>query len=294
MSGATGADFPPEILSCILDCITLLDILAYDSEERRRLKHELVALSLVCKHWSEAIRPLLFRQIELRSANDVRLLKNIVCSPRFTTSSLSGAIWHIKIHQEATEAKSWLHHVHGLSTRLQETAFDCTVVRPAGDPASVPSRWAPFQSIPSVTRSYVRLRRLFLNDVVFTSTTELARLLDNFSTLEHCACNQLTFLDSSPVVQSRRARRRPSSTLWTCDISRCKDMAVSVQAVLAADILGAGRRMGLDDRTRDATLQVLSAFVPNTSERAAVRLSNNENGSMFGSSSNWCKQCNAH
>ncbi|EKM52870.1 uncharacterized protein PHACADRAFT_261539 [Phanerochaete carnosa HHB-10118-sp] len=279
MSRVTGDDLPPEILSRILDSVTSVGV-GTDLTERRRSKHELIGSSLVCKHWSEAIRPILFQRLQLRNAEDVRFLKNIVISPSFVTSSLPEAIQWVYVHQEATEAKSWLHHIHGLSTCLRNTTFECTVVSPAGDTASAPCRWAPFESIPNVTPSYVRLSKLTLNNIVFASTTELARLVDSFSTLRFCICGQLTFLDSSPVVQSRRARRHASSALWRCGISRCKDMAVSVQAALAADILAAGRRMGLDDRTWDTTLQALFVLVPSAFEGAVVSLYN-QNGHMF-------------
>ncbi|EKM52874.1 uncharacterized protein PHACADRAFT_198923 [Phanerochaete carnosa HHB-10118-sp] len=279
MSHATGADLPPETLSQIFNCITPTR-LSLDLTERRRAKRQLIAPSLVCKHWSEPLRPILFRTLELRDIEAVRFLKSIVCSPGFTTSSLPGAIWQIFIHQEATEAKSWLHHVHGLSTRLRETRFDCTVVSPTGDPAYVPNRWAPFESIPSITPSYVRLSYLTLNGIVFTTTTELARLIDNFSTLQRCTCNKPTFLDPSPVVQSCRVRRRASMALQRCEISRCRDMAVSVQAALAADIVATARRMGVDDRAWDATLEALLALVPNTFKGAFVWL-DDQDGSMF-------------
>ncbi|EKM52876.1 uncharacterized protein PHACADRAFT_261541 [Phanerochaete carnosa HHB-10118-sp] len=60
-------------------------------------------------------------------------------------------------------------------------------------------------------------------------------------------------------------------------------MALSDQAALAADILAVGpsRRMGVDDRAWDATLQALFALVPNTFEAAPVSL-HDWNGSMFG------------
>ncbi|EKM52871.1 uncharacterized protein PHACADRAFT_198919 [Phanerochaete carnosa HHB-10118-sp] len=285
MSGTTGADLPPEILSRILHCVTPARFYWHDLAKLRRWKHEVVASSLVCKYWSEAIRPLLFKELQLHSAEDVQFLKNIIGSPEFTTSSLSRAIQRIHIHQEVTEAKSWFHHVHGLSARLRETKFDCTVVSQAGNAgnaAPMPSRWAPFASMPSITPSsgYVRLSWLRLSGVVFTSTTELARLVDNFPTLKCCVCNQVTFSDLSPVVQSRRTRRRTSLALCACTISRCKDMTVLAKAALAADILAAGRRMGLDGRTWDATLQALLALVPNEIEQANVEL-DGQNGGVF-------------
>ncbi|EKM49001.1 uncharacterized protein PHACADRAFT_132023 [Phanerochaete carnosa HHB-10118-sp] len=282
MSPATGADLSPETLSSILDCLLplLADYFDYTPDRWRRLKHELVAPSLVCKHWAEAIRPILFRRLALRNVEDVQFLKDIVYSPRFAISSLFRAVKWIEIHQEATEARSWLHHVHGLSTRLQKTRFKCIVMSRTDDLASMTGRWAPFDSIPSVTPSYVRLSVLTLNGLVFTSTTELARLVDNFSTLEDCFCDQLTFLDPLPVFQSRRIRRRAPLAFSRCRIQQCKGMAVSVQAALAADILAAARRMGLDEHTWDTALQALLVLVPNTFDSTPVYL-NNQNGSMF-------------
>ncbi|EKM48954.1 uncharacterized protein PHACADRAFT_202190 [Phanerochaete carnosa HHB-10118-sp] len=208
---------------------------------------------------------MLFRSLELRSAKDVRFLKDIVSSPGFTASCLSESIKWIYIRQEATGAKPWLHHVHGLSTRLQNTTFVCLVEKHADDTASTAGRWAPFESIPTVTPSYVRLSTLTLRNVVFTSKTELVRLVDNFPTLEYCFCERLTFLDPSPAVRPRRLRRRPppARRAFRCRIDDCKDMVTPIQVALAADIVAPARRMGLDDSTWDTTFHRLLALVPN-------------------------------
>lgn len=211
--------YHPKILSSVLAAVVPSHIDYHDSEKRRRSKHELVAPSLVCKYWSEAIRPVLFQILILRSREDVRFLKNNVSSPRYTLSSLFDAIQIIEIHQEATETKPWLHHVHGLSTQLRRTVFTCTVLGGANDSASTVGRWAPFESLPSVTPSYVRLSVLTLKGLMFASMTELARAIDNFSTLKKCDCYLLTFSDLSSVAQSRRTRRRLSSSLHR---ARCR------------------------------------------------------------------------
>ncbi|EKM53731.1 uncharacterized protein PHACADRAFT_260229, partial [Phanerochaete carnosa HHB-10118-sp] len=281
MSRATGADLPLEMLSSILNC--LLPDLGTDrkySLRAQNVKRGVVAPSLVCKHWAKAIRPILFRQLILRNAEDVQFLKNIVYSPHFTTSSLSGAIKFIHIYYEAAKGKPWFHHVHGLSTRLRGATFQCIVTSRAQDPGSTVAAWIPFKSIPRVTPSYVRLSALALQNLTLTNTTELARLVDSLSTLERCDCNGLTFLDPSPVVQSRRfgARRRASSALSSFEIKHPKNTAVSLQAVLAADILEPGRRMGLDDRTWDAAFQLALAL--KESEVAGVTLKRG-NGDMF-------------
>ncbi|EKM48066.1 uncharacterized protein PHACADRAFT_203293, partial [Phanerochaete carnosa HHB-10118-sp] len=220
---------------------------------RRKFKSRLAGPALVCKHWSEAIRPILFRQLEFRSAENVRFLKSIVSSPEFAASSLSGSIKEIHIRQEATGAKPWLHHVHGLSTRLRKTTFVCVVKNHTDDAASTAGRWAPFESIPTVTPSYVRLSDLTLRDVVFTSKTELIRLVHNFPTLKICTCKGLAFLDPSPAVRPRRLRRRSPPARHSFKY-----------------IADPARHMGLDDRTWDTTLQGLLALVPNRPGLAVV------------------------
>ncbi|EKM50246.1 uncharacterized protein PHACADRAFT_201086 [Phanerochaete carnosa HHB-10118-sp] len=223
-------------------------------------------LGLVCKHWSEAIRPILFHTLELRDAEDVRFLKNITNSPRITASCLSKSFKQIFIRQEATGGKPWLHHVHGLSTRLRETRFECSVVNRSGNLVSTAGCWALFELVPIVTPSYVRLSILTLDNVVFMSKTELARLIDNFPTLSECHCWRLAFLDPSPVVQSRRTQRRALPTLHS---------------------LGCKIQHYLDDRTWDATLQGLLALMPNRPGRASVRL-DDRNGNMFDAVSIGC------
>ncbi|EKM49295.1 uncharacterized protein PHACADRAFT_265703, partial [Phanerochaete carnosa HHB-10118-sp] len=184
-------------------------------------------------------------------------------------------------------AKPWLHHVHGLSSRLQKTRFSCTVVNRAGDPATTSGCWAPFESIPTVTPSYVRLSELTLCDVVFTNKTELIRLVHNFPTLSDCYFERLTFLDPSPAVRPRRPRRRspPAYRSFRCGIEDCKDMVTPTQAALAAAIVDPARRMGLDRRIWDTALQGLLALVPRVPGWADVSL----DGDMPGSYSNSCK-----
>ncbi|EKM52845.1 uncharacterized protein PHACADRAFT_261499 [Phanerochaete carnosa HHB-10118-sp] len=282
MSPSAGAELPSEILSSILNHI-MPDLNDYDysgHEKCRLLKHELVAPSLVCKYWTEAIRPFLFRRLILRSAEDVQFLKRIVYNPQFPTSSLSGAIERIDIYQQTTKTKPWLHHVHGLSARLRQTVFMCTIDSRSEDTASPVGRWTPLDSTPSVTPSYVPLSVLVLNGLVFTSTTELARLVDSFATLVNCYFDGLTFLDSLPIVQSRRSRRRFSSALDECEISRCKEIDLSAQASLACDLLVAAARLGLEDHPWSAVLQALFTLVPSTFNGAFVRL-RDRRGRMF-------------
>ncbi|EKM59955.1 uncharacterized protein PHACADRAFT_206170 [Phanerochaete carnosa HHB-10118-sp] len=290
MPDATGADLPPEMLSRILYYLTPPDTCknrashSFELSWKKylRLKSGLATPSLVCKHWSEAIRPLLFSRLGLRSAEDVRMLRNVIDSPRFRTSSLSGAIQRVSIQQEAAQTKpAWLHHVHWLTSRLQETLFHCYITSPTDGSHSMIGHRDLFRSLPRVPPLYsLRLTGLVLRKLQFASATEAALLIDGFPFLQRLACYQLTFLDPSPVVQSRRSSRRPSSSLVQCQVYQCEAIPLSAKAALASDILSIATRVGLDFHTWDAVLHALLALAPGTFQAVRVEIRQPEHSSL--------------
>lgn len=276
---ATGADLPPELLSRILDYLNPPDRLQttnapqfeFSWDEYHRLKRGLAAPSLVCKHWSEATRPLLFSRLHLRGAEDVYFLRNVVDNPRFETSSLSGAIQVVQINTEAAQTRPWLHYVYWLSSRLQGTTFMYAITSPADDSTSMVDHRDLFHSLPRVPPpSILRLFALVVEGSRFASTTEFARLVDSLPSLQRLLCDGLTFLDPSPVVQARRRPQRSSSSLFECKISRCREMPFSAQAALAADVVSIAARVGLDVHMWDAALQALLTLAPGTFQEAYI------------------------
>ncbi|EKM59956.1 uncharacterized protein PHACADRAFT_115323, partial [Phanerochaete carnosa HHB-10118-sp] len=277
MPYATGADLPPELLSRILYFLTPPDTCrvraSYSFElswnEYRSLKRGLAAPSLVCNHWSEATRPLLFSRLQLISAEDVRMLRNVVDSPRFRTSSLSDAIQLVSIYQETASTKpAWLHHVHWLTSRLQETLFNCYVKSPTDGSSPVTCSIR----CPGCPPSSLRLTALALVKLRFASATELALLVDSFPSLQHFACNQLTFIDPSPVIQSRRSPRMSLWSLIECQVSQCEAIPLFAKAALASDVLSIATRVGLDADIWDAVLHALLALAPGTFQDARVNI----------------------
>ncbi|EKM59950.1 uncharacterized protein PHACADRAFT_206168 [Phanerochaete carnosa HHB-10118-sp] len=209
------------------------------------------------------------------------MLRNIVDSPRFRTSSLSGAIQLVNIHEEAAQTKpAWLHHVHWLSSRLQETQFDYYLSSTNGSSSTVVRRDL-FRLLPRVPPpSSLRFASLILTKLQFASATELALLVDSFPSLQLLVCNQLTFLDPSPVVQSRRSPRRLSSPLFQCQVLRCEAIPLSAKAALASDVLSIVTRVGLDAHTWNAVLHALLALAPVTFQDVRVEIRQPEDKSL--------------
>ncbi|GJE90179.1 hypothetical protein PsYK624_063050 [Phanerochaete sordida] len=278
MPTATGADLPSEIIAKILGNFMNAVILASDKTIRRQ-KHELVAPSLVCRFWTECIRPALFRDITVRNASDVSFLEDIVCSPRFSDSSLNSAIKNIRAqHWFPPIEEPWLHRLQTIMARLPETQFSCHLWRETteGSPRSAPIRWPPFAALPRVPPFLFGLR---LNTIQLTGSelkrpVELVRLVHSFPTLQECYCSQLKFRDPSPVIQARRTLRKVPRALWRCEIMECADMSPSAQARLALDVLAAVPRLGLaaaEDQWT-ALLDALLASVPSGFRQATVEL----------------------
>ncbi|EKM55095.1 uncharacterized protein PHACADRAFT_143002 [Phanerochaete carnosa HHB-10118-sp] len=280
MQHATGADLPPELLSRILDYLNPPDKIQttnapqfeFSWDEYHRLKRGLAAPSLVCKHWSEATRPLLFSRLHLRSAEDVHFLRNVVDNPCFKTSSLSKAIQVVQINLEATQTRPWLHHVYWLSSRLQETTFIYAITSSADDSTSMVGHRDLFRSLPRVPPpSILRLSTLVITRLRFASTTEFARFVDSIPSLQRLLCDGLSFLDPSPVVQARRRRpQRSLSSLFECKISQCGGMPLSDQAALAADVVSIAARVGLDVHAWDVALQALLTLAPETFQETYI------------------------
>ena len=275
----TGADLPSELLSHIIYHLQpmITDTTLFD--EDRRARQGLTACSLVCRHWSNVISPMLFEFITLRSLGDIHFLMDVIdkgtASRSFLLSSSIQTIW---LHQDVSQSRPWLHHAHAFSTRLPRVSFNCTIYRKLDDDRATTGAsaiqaciYSPFRSLPrTLPLSILRLSHLTLDGLQFASKTELARFIDSFPTLKECRCGQLTFLDPSPILQSRRRRRHPSPSLEWSTAWRCNGIGLATQAVLASDIIMASAHLALDGDEWSTVLQALVALAPGSFDRAAV------------------------
>ncbi|GJF00258.1 hypothetical protein PsYK624_165420 [Phanerochaete sordida] len=116
------------------------------------------------------------------------------------------------------------------------------------------------------------------------STTELARLVNSFPSLQQCCFVRLKFLDPSPIIRARRIPRKVQRAVWRCQISGCADMSISAQARLALDLLAAAPRLGLaaEDPQWSALLDALLASVPSGFKQAGMALRHSESEPLDG------------
>lgn len=110
---ATGADIPPELVYRILSLLAT----GYYSKEG------LAACSQVCRYWARYLRPLLFKNITLRSLDDiVKILEFLdadVMEPPLAQCIGPG----IYIRLRGSQPAPWVHHIPRLSRRLTSKVF---------------------------------------------------------------------------------------------------------------------------------------------------------------------------
>ena len=274
---------PSELLSNIVDHLRPIITDTTPFNEGHRARQGLAACSLVCRHWSNVISPMLFEVITLRSLEDICFLLDVIDKGKASRSFLLNSIQTVWLDEripDVSQSRPWLHRAHSLFTRLPRVSFNCEIYRKlddggtAGVSAVQACIHSPFRSLPRTLPLSIlrRLTRLNLSRLQFASKTELARFIDSFPTLKECWCGQLTFVDPSPIVQSRRHWRHPSPSLewdgaWCCD-----GTALVAQVILASDIMMASAHLGLGGDEWSTVLQALVALAPGTFDRAIVRL----------------------
>ena len=273
---ATGADIPSELLSRIINHLRpiITNVTPYDEDHRAR--QGLAACSLVCRHWSNVISPMLFEFIDLWSLEDIRFLLDVIDKGKASRSFLLNSIQTILLHEgvrDVSRSRPWLHHAHALSARLPRVSFNCVIYRELYDGGASAWVYSPFRSLPRILPlSILPLTHLTLSRLQFASKTELARFIHSFPTLKECWCYQLTFVDPSPILQSRRRRRHPSPSLESTKAWRCDGTGLAAQAALASDIIMAPAHLGLDGDEWSTVLQALIALAPGSFENADVWL----------------------
>ena len=290
----TGADLPSELLSHIVYRLRPMLVNNTSVGEDRRQKQGLAACSLVCRHWSNVISSMLFEVITLQSLKDVRFLLDIIdeatCSRPFILDSIQ-IVWFDEDIRNVSRSPSWLHHAHSLPARLPKVSFRYAVYRrwdddrvTGGSPAVRVQAYiySPFRFLPRrPPLSILPLTWLSLDQLQFASKIELARFIDSFPTLKKCQCQQLTFVDPSPV-RFRRRQRRPSPSLRNCSVVQCDGTALAAQATLASNILMVPAHLALDSDEWDTILLALIAAAPRSFDKASMTLhSGDALGTLF-------------
>ena len=258
------------------------------------LKRGLAACSLVCRRWTTAIRPVLFKTLVLRHAGDLDLLFTFLDNP--TTVAYPSPIENIGIEIDGLLQRPWLHHLPKLAARLISLAWDRRKdvdqnfatfrsnyieqlfnIHIAGgtDLGSDHVHLLPFDALPrSLPHMHSPLHSLDLEDLRLIHPRSLLRLLRGYPKLPFCKMKRIRFsratLSSDLPTLARISRMDERIAV---KVSQCGDGEAHTQISLTLSALFSERTVGVDDHTWDIVCRTIMAYTPSDHQSAAVNKS---------------------
>ena len=208
MSSVPQTYLPPELVHAVL--IRMED----RDGDYQIIKRGLASCSLICHYWAASIRPLLFRQLTLRSGEDVSLLVAFLDADSFQPA-LSGCVEYFNVTEDrASAGPPWSHHLMKLRNRLPRAGFLNWKVKgvPAApadqyplkrpSPSSLPFSALPRTLPPSISH---RVSTLTLSGLSLRSLRDLASLVGNQILCGELILDNVTFREETPdEIQLRR------------------------------------------------------------------------------------------
>ncbi|GJE95625.1 hypothetical protein PsYK624_118110 [Phanerochaete sordida] len=216
-----GTCLPEETINAIL--VQLHDGGAWDPPP----KHGLASCGLVCRHWAQTIRPMLFQRIALRSASDVDELFALLAAPPLFGRTLRQCIHALHIVEDcATLPRTSWSHRPLLRLRppveVNWTLDGATAL--AGGCASP----LPFLSLPrGLPMKTARVSQVTISGV-HLSTRHLWKLLCQLP-LERLHLKDIIFNDETPDLSiTQQSWNRRTSELHSVQMTRCITRATNL------------------------------------------------------------------
>ena len=220
MSAVPQNHLPSELVHAIL--IQMRD----DDENHLPIKRGLASCSQICRYWAAAIRPELFRDLTLRSGDDVSLLIAFLDADSLQPA-LSGCIHSLDVvEDQASTGPPWSHQMVRLHRHLPRARIPGWVVKDApaasdGQDPQAPKSMSPlpFSTLPrALPRSTLfQITSLKLSGLSLRSLRGLASLVRNQILCEQLELDNVTFREETPdEIQLRRVASR--SVLYMIEI----------------------------------------------------------------------------
>ncbi|GJE95626.1 hypothetical protein PsYK624_118120 [Phanerochaete sordida] len=218
MAPSLGTCLPDETLNAIL--VRLHDGGAWDPPPKRGL----ASCGLVCRHWAQAIRPMLFQRITLRSARDVDELFVLLAAPPLFGRTLRRCIRALHIVEDCTALSrtSWTHR---LFLRLRPPSEVYWTLQGA---ATLAGERALFLSLPRTLPMKTSCVRCVTIAGTRLSLQHLGTILCDLP-LERLKLENITFQHQSPDFSPlQRALCRRTSELHFVSATECVTRTASL------------------------------------------------------------------
>ena len=229
----------------------------------------LATCSLVCRHWSKAIRPVLFSQLFLYTAQDVSQLLEFLGQPIPLNPLLSSCVKSVTYRILGTQVPPWI-QINHLSRCIPESHVHLKV----GDYRTSRDRHRTegsslLKSFPrTIPASMFRFSSIELYNIDFQSAREFASLFLNVTHLQAVRCASIT-VDHPVVPRTLMRRHRPKQPAVYGDwfLIECADISAGTKTFSAAFALVSSltppaRYLKLDEDQWAGILEIVSKLVP--------------------------------
>ena len=248
MSDASQIYLPPELVHAIV-------VRMEDRDAKcKPVKYGLASCSLTYRHWARRIRPMLFRELAIRSATDISQLLAFLDGHNFLDRDLGDCIECLDIIDERTSSNiPWSHQTFRIGRRIPALKNVTLTIKSSGtDDQLHPGRCSlqPFAIIPrTLPGSITRLSSLTLSNLRLPSVKSLANYVEHLH-VTTIKLDAVTFR-TEEVPDIRRRRPHSYSKLSCVTASDCfHDIAGLQRWFKIANVLYACQgRLKLDDVT---------------------------------------------
>ena len=188
------------------------------------VKCGLASCSLTCRHWAKLIRPLLFCELTIRSAEDIAQLLAFLNDPDILDHSLRDCIRFLHVINDQTSSSIlWSHQISRLHRRIPHLDYMNLTIEKSGADDELPAGRDSSQPLAIIPRtlpgSIMPLSWLRLSHLQLPSVKALANYVEHLHT-KAIALDTVRFVKED-VPNIRRRRPHSYSRLSEVTVSHC-------------------------------------------------------------------------
>lgn len=228
----------------------LLSILWHITQPRFGAKRGIAACSLVCRYWAEMLRPLLFKELRLRSNADIAFLVEVMQCPLSRPGRpLGNCIMKLRFSSVEDWSMSSVNHLSRILKLCGRPFNSLLYLDIENRQASSSSRgtisqtYMPFSPFPRRPPTVPQFTSISLYNVQLQRQMDLVSLLDNCPSTRVFELQKVTFLEETKIW---RRTLRSSSRLQCIQAVDCGDKSLGAQINLGAALVASQRRLRVD------------------------------------------------
>jgi hypothetical protein len=250
-SYTTAVELPPELIHSILDRL----VAPYPLLAPVHSKRGLSACSLTCRHWTEVIRPFIFRTIVLKQPEDIVQLLEFLDAGVSVGPALSDCVEKLALEVNLATlvgAVPCLHHYYRLVKCLRAFKGAWLYISNDHNPTNGESRRQLIirsllnmlsSSLPKTLPGVLSLfNSLVLSSLGLRSIAHLVHTVNSLPGAQYCRYSSIAFEED--MATHRIPIRRSPSRLNEVEALRCGDGSLKSQVELCSMIADTRKRLG--------------------------------------------------